>query len=440
MVPNIDRRQISFPQLPYPAFRDDIPKTPHTWLKGKRAQDGAEGLWRIHDSLYDLTDFTSVHPGGEEWLRVTKGTDITEAFETHHLKGIAETLLPKYFIKEAKSPRNHPYTFKEDGFYKTLKVKAMVIINDIPKDLRRKSDSVTDGLLLALFVLSPICCWAWRQSFVLAAGLSVLNGFILSSVVTCAHNYFHRRDSWRMYLFNLAGGSFNDFRISHAMSHHLFTNTAQDVEYTILEPYLRFFPYKDKTIWNQMAAFYYPVIFAFALFVITIQEVVLSMMKHEGKYLSWRNLIAFTLPTWMYLTGGLSLTSTIAVWLLTLIPGSFFFLIFGLTAGHRSHINFLEGDIPRAENLDWGLHQLDTIVERIDYAGKHFKSLTRFGDHALHHLFPTLDHAELKYLYPILFEHCEKFESQLKTHTFYEALISMSKQLARKEPNNFRDI
>jgi hypothetical protein len=82
---------------------------------------------------------------------------------------------------------------------------------------------------------------------------------------------------------------------------------------------------------------------------------------------------------------------------------------------------------------------LDTVVERIDYSGDHFKSLTRFGDHALHHLFPTLDHAELKYLYPMLIEHCEKFEKHLRGATFYEALISNAKQIIRKRPNNFKE-
>lgn len=83
------------------------------------------------------------------------------------------------------------------------------------------------------------------------------------------------------------------------------------------------------------------------------------------------------------------------------------------------------------------MHQLDVVVERSDYAGDHFKAITRFGNHALHHLFPTLDHGELNYLYPILLEHCEKFESQLKTNTFYEAIFNMSKQLVRKRPLNF---
>lgn len=34
--------------------------------------DGAEGLWRVHDGIYDLTDFVERHPGGREWLEMTR--------------------------------------------------------------------------------------------------------------------------------------------------------------------------------------------------------------------------------------------------------------------------------------------------------------------------------------------------------------------------------
>lgn len=72
MAPDSDRRQISFPQLQYPLLRNEEPKTAQLWLKSKRIQDGAEDLWRIHDSLYDLTDFVKKHPGGAQWIATTK--------------------------------------------------------------------------------------------------------------------------------------------------------------------------------------------------------------------------------------------------------------------------------------------------------------------------------------------------------------------------------
>lgn len=54
---------------------------------------------------------------------------------------------------------------------------------------------------------------------------------------------------------------FRDFRISHALSHHLHTNTANDVEVSMMEPFLQYLPRTDKPMWAQMAAFF-PVIFA----------------------------------------------------------------------------------------------------------------------------------------------------------------------------------
>ena len=70
----------------------DFPKRPSNWpyrdpfdyIAGKRIDDKVPGgFWRIHDKVYDLTGFK--HPGGVMWMHLTKGTDITELFEIHHL-------------------------------------------------------------------------------------------------------------------------------------------------------------------------------------------------------------------------------------------------------------------------------------------------------------------------------------------------------------------
>lgn len=71
----------SIPGLGYPSGRDDKLKTSKGFLDGRRRDDGAEGLWRIRNGLYDLNEFIKSHPGGEEWLQLTRGTDITEVFE-----------------------------------------------------------------------------------------------------------------------------------------------------------------------------------------------------------------------------------------------------------------------------------------------------------------------------------------------------------------------
>lgn len=56
----------------YPTYRDDAVKSSAKWLAGKREDDNAEGLWRVHDKLYNLDSFIEKHPGGREWLEFTK--------------------------------------------------------------------------------------------------------------------------------------------------------------------------------------------------------------------------------------------------------------------------------------------------------------------------------------------------------------------------------
>lgn len=72
MAPDPDRCQVSFPKLKYPLYRNETPKSASKWIQGRQMQDGAEGLWRVHDELYDFSEFISSHPGGEMWLKCTK--------------------------------------------------------------------------------------------------------------------------------------------------------------------------------------------------------------------------------------------------------------------------------------------------------------------------------------------------------------------------------
>lgn len=55
----------------YPAYRDSFVYGPWKWIEGKVKDDYAEGLWRVNDKLYNLTDFAN-HPGGQFWLEITK--------------------------------------------------------------------------------------------------------------------------------------------------------------------------------------------------------------------------------------------------------------------------------------------------------------------------------------------------------------------------------
>ncbi|CAK1546130.1 unnamed protein product [Leptosia nina] len=362
------KTHVSFPQLKYPSLRDSGFKDPVQWLAGKVLDDGAEGLWRIHDKLYDLTSFIKKHPGGEEWLELTKGTDITEAFESHHLKPSTEKLLDKFYIKDAVTPRNSPFTFKEDGFYRTLKRLVYEELKRIPKDANKTSDRITDGLFIVLLCCSSLASWVtvyWLSVLwcvVAAVSLALLT-------VTC-HNFIHRRTNWRMFLFNMSMWS-----------------------YRFLSVFLRRGFFK----------------------------------AHYG----WHDAIGFTLPFIMWLTSGAPFLHVVYTWMWINCTGSLLFFLIAVNAAHHHPDAIKDGDQPSTETPDWGEHQLEALLDRKDVNSNSFGVATLFGDHALHHMFPTLDHAVLKYLHPIFIEHCKLFEANYRVSTQFKMVVGQFEEVMR---------
>lgn len=72
MPPNSDNSFTPTTGIQCPKHRDVSYKNAFLWLKDKRDTDGAEGLWRVHDKLYDLRDFIRSHPGGQDWIKLTR--------------------------------------------------------------------------------------------------------------------------------------------------------------------------------------------------------------------------------------------------------------------------------------------------------------------------------------------------------------------------------
>lgn len=87
-------------------------------------------------------------------------------------------------------------------------------------------------------------------------------------------------------------------------------------------------------------------------------------------------------------------------------------------------------------DYDWGLSQLDTVMDRKEISGSHFLVLTNFGDHCLHHLFPTLDHGVLEHLYPTFNEIIEKYEIGFRMASQWDAIKGGFQQLVRTTPNS----
>lgn len=90
-----------------------------------------------------------------------------------------------------------------------------------------------------------------------------------------------------------------------------------------------------------------------------------------------------------------------------------------------------------------GLFQLETCGDRTDLylpsTALHVPVvLSTFGDHTLHHLFPTVDHAYHRHLYSVLAQTCNEFGVRFEFVSQWQAVKGFFKELKRTEALQWR--
>lgn len=412
----------------FPTYRNSKLITTKGWLLGKQKDDEAEGLWRIYDGIYDFTEFINKHPGGEFWLVESKGTDITEAFEAHHISKAPHKLLEKYKVREAKNPRIYTLTLHEDGFYKILRERVRETLKTIDTTPKRKSDLIHLSLFVSIFIFAVLSARLNSLLFLALAGTALCWTTIVS------HNYFHRRDNWRMYTFNLSMMNFCSWRISHALSHHIYPNSYFDLELSMFEPLVCWIPnpYIKSKMMRYLSIVTEPLTYCIAFPLQKTTRIVYSLFNNNIMY--WHDILPLSIPLAIFLFSDLSLFLSLRQWIFITMIASFAFCVIGLNAAHHDPEIYHEGDAARLDR-DWGLFQVDTIIDRGDLKGSQFLVLTHFGDHILHHLFPTLDHGILPQLYPVLYETLDQFKGKLRECNHLEHMLGQHMQLLRTKPN-----
>lgn len=79
---------------------------------------------------------------------------------------------------------------------------------------------------------------------------------------------------------------------------------------------------------------------------------------------------------------------------------------------------------------------MDAVMDRPEINSSRFLVLTTFGDHSLHHLFPTIDHGHLPFLYPALQKTCQEFGIKFRIISQLNLALGQFAQLIRVTPNS----
>lgn len=96
-----------------------------------------------------------------------------------------------------------------------------------------------DGLF-AIFLLTAILAQNFQS-----VTLALLGSVFYTWCGICGHNYLHMRDNHRMLYINILFMNYREWRITHALSHHVYPNSLLDFELTEMHPYFVWLPHKD---------------------------------------------------------------------------------------------------------------------------------------------------------------------------------------------------
>lgn len=428
----------------------------YDFIEGKRIDDRIPlHLWRVHDSLYDLSDFD--HPGGKRWLELTRGTDITELFESHHIDmDRTKRVLAVYRVQEHEqyplAPRLSPFTFEEDGFYVTLRRKiwdefggevrksgkSQVLTLGAPTQTERLADS-----LVVASAAATIAAGSAKRAGAAIAG-AVFAGLLNGSMIGVGHNFLHQKDNFRRHYQDLSGMCSSEFRMHHAISHHPYTNTCNDVELNGgLQQGLDFFPVTKRSTLRpgpaRKAAARAGLMMRTAVGIPILQlrrwAMILTGKFKGDTYDRLAQLLpAAQLATLATLQG--SAARGAALFFLMQASSSTLFLWANyLTGPHFNDKCWHHGD--QLDSRDWGIMQLQTNTERsqLDQTDDNLNVLT-FGLHHLHHLFPTIDASQLSRIAPIFEEHCKEHNVRFELQSNEELAEGLFRCLDGYEPND----
>lgn len=175
--------------------------------------------------------------------------------------------------------------------------------------------------------------------------LMLLSGLCMCYTIISAHNFFHRRDNFRMYYFNLSFFNFKEWRISHAMSHHLYPNSLHDMEIALFDPFLCWFPNAQMKGFSQryLSWVYSPVIYTFVCVDQLLKRFVFSCTSRKNLF-ERSDLVPLVVPIAMLMFGNLNLVIVIKIWMQIILVNSFIFGLIGLNAGHHHPERLHDGD------------------------------------------------------------------------------------------------
>ena len=353
--------------------------------------------YKIHDKLYDLTDFVKIHPGGQDMFNnLRPDINITPLLYAYHKtpKTIL-TILPKYEIPMTSDRIKFDTNYSYDK-YCELKKLVYDEIQDKKIPLYWSNQEIAyNAFLLSLYLGVWVYCFcnASRLSYWWFVLLAFMNNGICNLIFHESSHYCgFKNQTINHYLtrctYPLMVESF--WKYNHNYSHHCFTNTEHDVDFAFPNAIVRHSTAQKYNWYNKYQSFY-----IFLLFQITC--------FHKGLFVSIRrsgiyNWVCF--PLLIFVFGAYKTIGWYA------LSGLIFTFIAQLS--HIQHECIQEGETGMEKKNDYLYNQVSSSMNY-----RTTDLITRSISFGLdiqieHHLFPNIPHSSLRKIQPIVRTYCDK--------------------------------
>ena len=354
----------------------------------------------IHGKIYNIDNFN--HPGGNTFIEINKGCDITTLFETHHINyKLANDVLDRLTIvgtynKKINYDFKRYYTLREK-IYSKFKTKKSRIMNNITKY------SLLGYITFGLFLHCKLLQYNFSNieknltSLTSFLGLCLLSSLVNSILGGFGHNGIHKL-LYSSLLLDWNGLSSLEWLLEHVHSHHMYTNTIYDHDAISMKPFLNWIPSNTESIFSVNGKH---LIFLIAELVVPIQGNFIHKFRWKilfnNKYPLWLRLapFVFILRIFSHLLFQGILFGLINVTICLIIAGYYFAYL-----AHLNHVNFNNKNHNSLDNIDFIDHQINNTndIKINENLSSLFLNLNK---QKMHHLFPTIDHSQLNKLYKL---------------------------------------
>jgi len=436
-----------------------------------------DNLWTIHGEEYDLSDFVKIHPGGVEAIELGRSRDCTALFESYHtFTNQHRVILKKYHKNKANNNNNNTTdattATTADPFYEVLKDRVIETLKENNID-PKTGRTATFGR--AVYYMTLIVCLVLSASFHMKA--SLLGSFSFACfgwLIGClGHDGGHFAVSRTPWINDLSVWGISllcnpaMWQVQHTYAHHSHTNDFDhDPDLHHFDIFLRVHRriQHEKMHDYQRNRFY--VFFAYSFVVFgTCLKIPVGMMTTGTLYgmAEWtdRKRPARALILWVHFALYLAIIvfspffsgKSFLVALLSVIvhiaTAGLLFAIFS----QINHLNELSLELPmdnesKCNNNNDDVDDFAVMknekreLAKNSWAARQVETSNNFATDSMcwhllsnglnmqieHHLFPSLNHAHLHVISPVVQQTCKEYGVRYKSYESWSEIIDAALQ------------